>query len=451
MAALLVLVFLGFGVLLGSAAGPPHGRLAAEVSPRLRLVLPSGSAAAATPAESSAAEAPESKAESTPEAAEGTTPAPSRTTAAKKTSTSEEAESETEQPSKTQPATETPATKLPGLGHVFLIVLDDEPYAADFGPESKAHYLAGTLEKKGELLLRYDAVAHEQLANAIALVSGQGPTAQTAANCATYSPLRQTGTGADGQVLGEGCIYPASTETLAGQLTARKLKWRAYVQGIDEPGSTAGACAHPPAGAADPTFETGPYATFRDPFVYFESITSSSGCASEVVGLSSLKSDLASASSTPSLSYIVPDRCHDAAPAPCAAGAPDGPADADGLLESVVPEIMASKAYRAGGLIVITSDEAPSSGEFEDSSSCCGQPAYPNLPPQTGRVKGGGAVGALLISPYVPAGKTSAEPYNHYSLLRTIEEDFKLSHLGYAGLAAVKPFSPGLFLAKAKG
>ncbi len=304
MAAVLVLVFLGFGVLLGSAAGSSPGRLAAAVGPRLKLVLP-----AATPGTSSngkttggtAAEAPQSEPEATPEPAQAAASTPTKT-ASTKTSGEEsktESKSETEKPAKSETSADTPATKLPALAHVFLIVLDDEPYAAVFGPESKAHYVAGTLEKKGELLLRYDAVAHEQLANGIALVSGQGPTVQTAGNCATYSPLAPSGTGADGQVLGEGCVYPASTQTVGGQLTALKLKWRAYVQGIDEAGSAAGACAHPAAGAADPTFESGAYATFRDPFVYFESVTSSSGCASDVVGLSALKTDLASASSTP--------------------------------------------------------------------------------------------------------------------------------------------------------
>src|SRR5256885_13311244 len=52
---------------------------------------------------------------------------------------------------------------------------------------------------------------------------------------------------------------------------------------------------------------------------------------------------------------------------------------ADGFLQQVVPEITRSKAFRSGGLLVITVDEAPSSGEFADSSSCCGQPQYPNL------------------------------------------------------------------------
>ena len=148
----------------------------------------------------------------------------------------------------------------------------------------------------------------------------------------------------------------------------------------------------------------------------------------------------------------MPDRCHDAGPAPCGPGAATGPADADGFLEAVVPKILQSKAYKAGGLLVITTDEAPSSGEFADSSSCCGQPAaYPNLAPVTGHGHGGGAVGALLLSPLVRPGTTSPEPYDHFSLLRTIEDTFKLKHLGYAGLSAVKPLAPALFTASAKG
>ena len=108
-----------------------------------------------------------------------------------------------------------------------------------------------TLEHKGELLVRYDAVAHEELANEIALLSGQGPTPETAANCPTYTEIAPTGSGPDEQVLGSGCVYPRSTQTLAGQLSAKHLTWRAYVQGIDEAGhDSAGACAHPALGAA---------------------------------------------------------------------------------------------------------------------------------------------------------------------------------------------------------
>ena len=120
---------------------------------------------------------------------------------------------------------------------------------------------------------------------------------------------------------------------------------------------------------------------------------------------------------------------------------------ADGFLKSVVPEIMRSQAYQHGGLIVVTVDEAPSGGEFGDSSSCCGQPRFPNLPAQAAGLSrhGGGAVGALLLSPFVKAGTTSQEPYNHFSLLRTIEDLFGLSHLGYAAAPGVSSFEPSLF------
>jgi hypothetical protein len=163
-----------------------------------------------------------------------------------------------------------------------------------------------------------------------------------------------------------------------------------------------------------------------------------------------LSSDLSDPTRTPTLSYIVPNGCHDGGPTPCASGAPVGPAAADGFLEEVVPEILHSKAYKDGGLLVITVDEAPSSGEFADSSSCCGQPQFPNLPaagaPASGLpAKGGGQVGALLLSPFVKPGTTNQESYNHFSLLRTIEDLFGLKHLGYAGAPRVTSFEPSVF------
>ena len=183
-----------------------------------------------------------------------------------------------------------------------MIVLSDQPYAAAFGPSSTASYLTGTLERRGALLVHYDAVAHEELANGIALISGQGPTAETAANCPNYTAIAATGVGEDGQVLGAGCVYPSSTATLPGQLAAKHLTWRAYVEGIDEAGAGDGACAHPAIGQADPTAvqtaSTGAYATFRNPFVYFQSLTGGSSCASEDVGLGSLAADLGSARRT---------------------------------------------------------------------------------------------------------------------------------------------------------
>jgi hypothetical protein len=126
---------------------------------------------------------------------------------------------------------------------------------------------------------------------------------------------------------------------------------------------------------------------------------------------------------------------------------------ADSFLKTVVPEILRSSSYRTGGLLVITVDEAPSSGEFADSSSCCGQPQYPNLDaPATGlSPRGGGTVGALLLSPFIKGATTSQQPLNHFSLLRTIEDLFKVRHLGYAARAGVTAFEASMFTVAPKG
>ncbi len=464
--ALLVLVFLGFGVLLGNVAGSRVQDTLASTRSPMKVVLPATGSSSTTTSSSTASESTASESSSEPPASESEpTPAPAPSNTATKTqssssagSTGSESGSESgasggSQGGSSESAASQPAKKLPPIKHVFVIMLSDAPYASVFGPSSTAPYLSGTLEHKGELLVRYDAVAHDELANEVALLSGQGPTAETAANCPSYSEIASASKGPEEQVLGNGCVYPSSTQTLAGQLSAKHLTWRAYVQGIDEVGSQAGACAHPTLGQPDPTADeassSGPYATFRNPFVYFDSVLDSPQCAADDVGLGALKGDLASAKSTPSFAYLAPDRCHDANPTPCTPGAPAGPAQADSFLKEVVPEITGSKAYKEGGLLVITTDQAPSSGEFADSSSCCGQPLFPNVPSKTltGAPRGGGAVGALLLSPYVKAGTTSQEKFNHFSLLRTIEDLFALKHLGYAALPAVKSFEPSMFTA----
>jgi phosphatidylinositol-3-phosphatase len=452
--ALLVLAFLGFGVLLGGAASSSvNVTLAASTRPQVKIVLPPAVAQAPpSPSSSSGSSEP-------PPAQETATPAeaPAASTPAKASGGSK-ATPTGSTPSEAEPSTTGSSgsgsggssTKLPPVKHVFVIMLSDQPYAAVFGPSSSAHYLSQTLEGRGELLVRYDAVAHEQLANAIALLSGQGPTPETAANCPTYGDITPATVGAEHQVAGSGCVYPAATQTLVGQLAAKRLSWRAYVEGIEEGGTPrVPACGHPAIGASDPTSAapqpgTG-YATFRNPLVYFHGVIDSPACKANDVGLSKLSSDLSH--SRRSFSYIVPDRCHDGSPTPCSPGAPAGMPAADGFLKRVVPEIMGSKNYKNGGLIVITVDEAPSSGEFADSSSCCGQPRFPNIPPAPSGLsrRGGGAVGALLLSPFVKGATTSQEPYNHFSLLRTLEDLFGLGHLGYAGASGLSSFEPALF------
>ena len=46
------------------------------------------------------------------------------------------------------------------INHIILIELENEGYAATFGPNSPATYLNGTLRKEGELLQNYYAIGH---------------------------------------------------------------------------------------------------------------------------------------------------------------------------------------------------------------------------------------------------------------------------------------------------
>lgn len=443
---LLLLAFLGFGVLVGHFTGPSSaGALAANGSP-VKLVL--GQAASAPSKAGGEASPPESEEEETPEpASPGSESSGASNKGTGKSSSSSSSQGGSEAAAGGPSQASTPA-KLPAIEHVFVVMLSDEPYASAFGPASSAHYLAGKLEKQGALLVRYYAVAHEGLADEIALLSGQGPTEATAANCPLYAPIAQTSAGPHGQLLGQGCVYPKSTPTLMSQLAAKHLGWRAYVEGMG------GACAHPAPGSADPSSsgtQAGGYQTARNPFVYFQSIAGSGSCASRDVGLSLLKRDLSNPKRTPAFSYIAPGPCDDGQPTACVAGKSAGMAAADKFLKLVVPEITGSKAYKENGLLVITVDQAPASGEFADSSSCCGQPAFPNLPAASGSAAGlgpggGGQVGALLLSPFVKKqGTLVQDEYNHFSLLATIEQLFGLKRLGYAGLSEVKPLSPSVF------
>jgi hypothetical protein len=62
---------------------------------------------------------------------------------------------------------------------------------------------------------------------------------------------------------------------------------------------------------------------------------------------------------------------------------------------------------------------------------------------------GGGRIGAVVLSRFVKPGTVTGEPYNHYSLLRTVEQLFGLTPLGYAAEPNLKILGPDVFTAAA--
>jgi hypothetical protein len=118
-------------------------------------------------------------------------------------------------------------------------MLADQRYDQSWGTPASDPYLANTLRKQGELMPNFYAVAGGELANEIALLSGQGPTPQTVADCPLYANVEPAVSGSEQQVLGSGCVYPAAATTLADQLTGKGDTWKAYIQGMTT-GSQAG-------------------------------------------------------------------------------------------------------------------------------------------------------------------------------------------------------------------
>lgn len=108
---------------------------------------------------------------------------------------------------------------------------------------------------------------------------------------------------------------------------------------------------------------------------------------------------------------------------------------ANSFLEEWVPRITSSPAFADNGLLLVTFDEAEGgSGPTGDASACCDeQPGFNTINP--GGLTpgpGGGKVGAVALSPCIDPGTTVQADYNHYSLLRWVEDNFGLPRLGFA-------------------
>jgi hypothetical protein len=338
--------------------------------------------------------------------------------------------------------------RLPAVHHVFVVNLENKGYNETFGAGSPATYLNGTLVPHGALLTQYYGIGHLSLPNYIAQISGQAPNPQTQSDCQQYTDFARVGTTSDGQAIGNGCVFPADVPTLANQLEQRGLRWKGYMEDMGNSPTEPATCRHPAINTQDNTQQAhvgDQYAARHDPFVYFHSIIDSPSCAANVVPLDRLPTDLASTRTTPNLTYITPNLCNDGHDAPCVDGRPGGLVSADAWLQTWIPRILASPAFRRDGMLVVTFDEAEATGSSVDASSCCGEGPGPNspLPGITGL--GGGRVGAVVLSPFVRPGRQVDTSYNHYALLRTVEDLFGLTHLGYAGATGVTSFGQDVF------
>jgi phosphatidylinositol-3-phosphatase len=340
----------------------------------------------------------------------------------------------------------------PAVGHVFVLVLENQSFDSTFGVHSRAPYLARTLVRRGALLREYYGIGHASLDNYVAMVSGQAPNEATQMDCSVYSEFRPTREtlDANGQALGTGCVYPSFVRMVGDQLDSAGVPWRAYMEDLgNNPAREQPVCGHPPIGAQDHTLGASvgdQYTTKHNPFYYFHSlIDDAPRCAARVVNLTQLTADLATASTTPRYVFITPNLCDDGHDGPCIDHAPGGPVQVDAFLRRWVPAITNSPAFRADGVLIITFDES-SDDPAGESKACCGERGLPGQHHPPGwDGPGGGRVGAVVLSPFVRPGSVSDVPYNHYSLLKWTEEVLGVPALGYAAAPGLATFGTDVF------
>jgi phospholipase C len=363
----------------------------------------------------------------------------------------------------TGPSSTTVSFKLSDIKHVFVIVLENESYSSTFGTPDDDPYLASTLVSEGALLTNFYGVGHDSLDNYVAMISGQPPTTDTQDDCPQFVSV--TGSlGPGGIETGDGCVYPPDVKTVASQLTSAGLTWKAYMQDMGNvPSRESAACGHPTVGSPDLTelaVSGDGYATRHDPFMYFSSIIDDQqSCDSHVVALGSpsgqmpssaepketgLADDLRSIATTPNFSFITPNLCEDGHDFPCV-NQPSGAsayADYDSFLETWVPLITSSPAFKSSGMLLVTFDEAETGAAAD--ASCCGERPGPAAAEPGKNGPGGGIVGAVVLSPFVRPGTVSRTDYNDFSLLATVEQIFGLTRLGEAA-TVTSTFGPDVF------
>lgn len=258
---------------------------------------------------------------------------------------------------------------IPAFGHIFVIVLENADYQ-QVAQAGAMPYLA-QLGATYSVATHYYAISHPSLPNYLALLGGS--TFDIHSDCVTCS---------------------VSAPNLVDQLEQQGKSWKAFMEGL------------PAACSPVPEWPFGHYAKKHNPFLYFSDIRDDPRRCQNVVPYSVFSPNLVSGA-VPDFVWITPDLCHD--------GHDCSLAESDRWLSSTLPPILNSAAFKQGGALLIIFDE----GANGTTEGCC-------------HLAQGGHVYTLVASPLARAGAQINVPYDHYSLLRTIEDAWKLPHLGGA-------------------
>ena len=280
---------------------------------------------------------------------------------------------------------------IEALDHVFMIMLENHSFAQIIG-SSATPFITG-LAATQNIATSYKSTSNPSLPNYLATIAGSdfgitnngSPAWGGAANNATGP-------------------YRIEAPTIASQLIATGRTWKTYQEDLPAAGSTVNSAPDGAVGAL--------YAVKHNPFPYFASVQDDPAQRSNMVPLTQLSVDLVGGG-VPNLSYIVPNQCNDmhglGGASPCS-GFSDAQilAQGDMTVRTLVTAITASSTWSTGrnALFIV----------FDESEGA------PGVDPLV----------AIAMTNYGVIGVRDATPYNHYSLLKTMEAGFGLSYLGNA-------------------
>ena len=178
---------------------------------------------------------------------------------------------------------------------------------------------------------------------------------------------------------------------LGDTIEASGRTWKTYAEGLPEPGFT---------GAA-----SNRYVKRHNPFLYFSNVLSTPTRLERIVPFTEFAGDV-SQRRLPDFSLVVPDLCNGMHDCSVERG--------DAWLAKFLKPLLAGSQL-AGGAVFVTFDE-PSKEHAVASKA--------------------GRLATIVIGPRVRRGARSSSAYTHYSLLRTIEDAWRLPHLGKAAEVA---------------
>ncbi|GAA4504678.1 alkaline phosphatase family protein [Gluconacetobacter tumulicola] len=245
------------------------------------------------------------------------------------------------------------------------------------------------------------------------------------------------------------------------QLNKAGISWSMYNQSMPTNPQTGESMPEMPTYPAsdDTTADVrGLYASKHNPSVNFDDIREAADFHAHNRGEQAFFNDLATGK-LPRFAYFVPDQCHDdhgpSGPMndhPECKGRGYGPSPllttGDNYVQTLVDHIQASPQWksRMNVAIVVTFDEDDSGGA--GIQGCCGYHPVAAGQPHKGVVnQGGGRIPMLVITNHGVRGVQDDTPYNHYSLLRTMEDAFGIAeHIGHANDGTAVQPADGAFV-----